>query len=550
MRFATFLRRRLDPGLADELASEIFTHAFARRATYDIARPSALPWLYGIATNLVRRHRRSEARRLRAYARAAEPEPQAPDLDAVDARLDASASSRALAAALASLAPRRREALLLFAWTELSYEEIAAALDVPVGTVRSRIHRARAEVRELIAAQRRRSGQRPDVRPGGEPTGETMTDELDHLRSFRADSAPSEDARRDARAALMAAVTADRGAGSQASPARARWYRRRPRPLAAVATFAVLLGGLVAAVSGLDGGSVEPAPATAKLALEQAAVVAADGDDVALAPGEYWYSSSEHTAILPVLAPPASGQPGTVSSDYTVLAHFRREAWQGPDGDGRIRHQQTVPPEFLDQSDRQRWIDAGRPPLETGTDIDQPVVPADGSTAKPYPLGSTMLSYEELRALPTDTAALTERLRGFIPENRCTNRPSTTTPCAPTDADMALFQMIAGLLRETPAPPELRAALYRVAAEIPGIRLSSQHADSRGRTGVAVSLANPYERRTLVFDPDTAALLAERAITLQDQRAPDAAGSLIPAGTETEIAYLDSGPVDSPDARP
>lgn len=148
---AAFLRRRLEPATADELASETFVQAFAGRADFDLGRDSAAPWLYGIAANLMRRHRRSEARRLRAYARAAEPGSQPAHTDHVDARLDAGASARALAHALAALPPRRRDALLLHAWTELSYEEIATALDVPVGTVRSRIHRARAQLRELIS---------------------------------------------------------------------------------------------------------------------------------------------------------------------------------------------------------------------------------------------------------------------------------------------------------------------------------------------------------------------------------------------------------------
>lgn len=380
-----------------------------------------------------------------------------------------------------------------------------------------------------------------------------MTDELDHLRSFRADGVPDDDARRDARAALMAAVTAERSDREQVTSTRARWYRRRPRPLAAAATVAVLLGGVLAALSGLDQGNVEPTPATAQAALEQAALVAADGQDVSLAPGDYWYSSSEHTAVTPAFDPTAMDSPeGSAPAAHTVLTRFRREAWLGPDGEGRIRHEQIAPPEFLDESDRQRWIDAGRPPLETGTDIDQPVVPyaGDDAPAEPYPFGSARLSYDELDALPTDAARLAERLRAFIPDNHCTNRPSQTTPCAPGDTQMALFQMIGGLLRETPVSPDLRAALYRVAAAIPGIRLANQHGDAGGRTGVAVSLANPHERRTLVFDPDTAALLAERTVTLRAKRAPDAHGSLIPARTDTEITYLSSGPVDSTHARP
>lgn len=147
---AAFLRRRVERALADELASETFLRAFDGRARYDRARPDARPWLYGIAANLLRGHRRVEERRLRAYARAAVAPADLTAFDGVEARLDAAASVPELARALASLGPGERDALLLHAWTDLTYEQIAEALAIPVGTVRSRINRARRVVRELL----------------------------------------------------------------------------------------------------------------------------------------------------------------------------------------------------------------------------------------------------------------------------------------------------------------------------------------------------------------------------------------------------------------
>jgi len=108
--------------------------------------------LYGIAANLLRRHRRTEGRRLRAYARHAG-QPQ-DGWDEADERLDSLAAGPQLARALASLRPDQREVLLLFAWADLGYEEIARALDVPVGTVRSRLSRARERVRDELASSR------------------------------------------------------------------------------------------------------------------------------------------------------------------------------------------------------------------------------------------------------------------------------------------------------------------------------------------------------------------------------------------------------------
>jgi RNA polymerase sigma factor (sigma-70 family) len=141
-----YLRRRLDAPIAEELAAETFVRALHGIARYDHDRADALPWLYGIAANLARRHRRTEVRRLRAYARTGR-DPLADEHGDAPARLDAAAAGPRLAAALAALPANDRETLLLLAWADLSYDEIAAALQVPIGTVRSRLHRARRVLR-------------------------------------------------------------------------------------------------------------------------------------------------------------------------------------------------------------------------------------------------------------------------------------------------------------------------------------------------------------------------------------------------------------------
>jgi RNA polymerase sigma factor (sigma-70 family) len=158
-----YLRRRVGVGLAADLAAETFVTAFARRTAY---RPqgrsaqggsaqggSARPWLYGIAHNLLRNHLRHEQRRLAAYARhGAEPTADAAALDEfslADARADAHAGTARLTRILAGMAARDRDALLLFAWADMSYAEVAQALGVPVGTVRSRLNRARRQLRAL-----------------------------------------------------------------------------------------------------------------------------------------------------------------------------------------------------------------------------------------------------------------------------------------------------------------------------------------------------------------------------------------------------------------
>jgi RNA polymerase sigma-70 factor (ECF subfamily) len=138
-----YLRRRVGAELAAELTSETFLAAFRSRERYIPGQVSALPWLYGIASNLLRMHQRGEERRLRAYARAARESERAAPPVAVDERLDAAAMRPALAAALADLTPALREVLLLHAWSELSHAEIAEALGCSAGVVRARLHRAR-----------------------------------------------------------------------------------------------------------------------------------------------------------------------------------------------------------------------------------------------------------------------------------------------------------------------------------------------------------------------------------------------------------------------
>ena len=150
-----FLARRVDPAEAEDLLGEVFRIAFERRSAFERDRDSARPWLYGIAANLVAKHYRSEARRLRAMARASALRASAARLldDDPAERAVASADAGALwprvVDAIGALPEAERQVLLLFAWEELSYEEIAQALGVPAGTVRSRLSRGRARLASL-----------------------------------------------------------------------------------------------------------------------------------------------------------------------------------------------------------------------------------------------------------------------------------------------------------------------------------------------------------------------------------------------------------------
>ena len=162
-----YLQRRIGRDLADELSAEAFLLAFDGRARYDLSRPDARPWLFGIATNLLHRHRRHELRELRAYARSAT-DPILDAFDGVDARIDASSTRRKLIDALAGVPAEELDALLLLAWADFSYTEIAEALAIPIGTVRSRLSRARARIRAALEVESTPTQRQPIGDEGGQ----------------------------------------------------------------------------------------------------------------------------------------------------------------------------------------------------------------------------------------------------------------------------------------------------------------------------------------------------------------------------------------------
>ena len=369
-----------------------------------------------------------------------------------------------------------------------------------------------------------------------------MSTEMDHLRAFRAaDGTPDPDARAAARAALLEQVEhaieersarvprperiEDGAVRHRAAPRRARVpvlfatdpaTGRRPRGRLLVGGVGLAVAGAlaVALVFGLGSGGVQPTDASAAQLLRRAAEVADRGPDVALRAGEYWYTRSESTSM-------------TTFGDqhpFAVLLQIRRESWIGRDGGGYVRQQTVGEPRFVGAGGRAAWVAAGQPPL--GADMDAPIVTGEGTeTSKSYPFGSDGLTYAELLALPTDTDALYARVRKAAHDNHN----------SAGDAH-EMFTIVGDLLREAPTPAALRAALYRVAARVPGVELLGKVHDAIGRPGVAVALGEPHERSELVFDPKTAELLGERD-EMDGQPA-------------FESAYLESGVVDSTSARP
>jgi RNA polymerase sigma factor (sigma-70 family) len=145
----------------EDIASEAFRVAFDRRHKYDGRYRDARPWLFGIATNLLRDHFREAQREERKRSRSAALETLG-HADNDLSELERQLLGPRLTSALQDLPAADRDALLLLAWADLDYQQIALALGIPLGTVRSRIHRARRRVRAYLD-----STHTPDETTGG-----------------------------------------------------------------------------------------------------------------------------------------------------------------------------------------------------------------------------------------------------------------------------------------------------------------------------------------------------------------------------------------------
>jgi RNA polymerase sigma factor (sigma-70 family) len=142
-----YAARRLGQQAAADVMSEVFLAAFRNRQRYDTGRDDARPWLYGIAINVISQYQRAQRRHARMLA--AVPAIPATDVvaDEVLDRVTAAQLRPRIMRVLGELSDSDRELVLLVAWAELSYEQAARALGIPLGTVRSRLHRIRAKLR-------------------------------------------------------------------------------------------------------------------------------------------------------------------------------------------------------------------------------------------------------------------------------------------------------------------------------------------------------------------------------------------------------------------
>lgn len=240
--------------------------------------------------------------------------------------------------------------------------------------------------------------------------------------------------------------------------------------------------------------------------LRTLASVAAQQPDAQLAPGMFAYTRSEAMWMSTSASADGSATATTLSEPFT------REIWIGVDGSGRIRETTGDPSQ----------------PLATVPSPDHNWDASFEAGELTLPLNMWDFTPERLERLADDPAALAEAIR--------TRADTHAQPVA-----YESFVIVGDLLREAVAPAAVRAALFEVAAGIPGVELVGVVEDLAGRTGTAVAYTHDGVRSELIFDPETSMLLAERdTVVAPVDHIPFPAGTVIGYAT-----YLDAGIVPS-----
>lgn len=334
-------------------------------------------------------------------------------------------------------------------------------------------------------------------------------DEIDRLKELRADLPPIRpEARHAARASL--------GQRFEGPPPRRRRAGRR-RLRFALAAVALAVVAAAAAVIDLGGGAdVEPASAAQALR-EVSEVAAAQQPEPAPKPGQFFYIRSREAYISAMSIAPTCG--GPKRCEVSFLAPRERETWTAPGGRSHFLVV-SEKGEFLTSEQRRAWFAAGMSAPEGAGRVEDETY--DGT-----PILDTS-------KLPAEPAAL----RRLIEKREI---PWVDGP----KGEAETFVLIGDMLRNAYLPPDFRAELYAVAAELPKVELLGDVEDPTGRPGIGVAYTDNFARHELIFDPDTSALLGEREVSVR----PGLFDA--PVGTEYGSAtYLESGVVDSIDERP
>ncbi len=376
-------------------------------------------------------------------------------------------------------------------------------------------------------------------------------DEIELIKELRANSPGAQAGMREAaRAALLEKIEHAEDSSSRRSAL--KWSIRRTRILAAAVSALVLA---VAVPVLLFGGSEAGVQSAAAKVLQQVADVAVAQPPEAPGPGQYLFTRSK-VGYLEYSLQEGPQVAARIRREFKHALHTdraftvphwwyfvpeEREKWVRPNGSGWSRSI-SGGARFLSAPQRAAWVAAGSPRL-----------PRAGRVSiqrfrrfRRHILSFSFIPFSRLAQLPTEP----HRLRRWIETHEgrtgsLSTAGTTSTGLPPVNSrDAKTFAAIGGLLQETTAPPALRAALYEVASELPGVQLLGTITDPVGRKGVGVAYNNPQhgERLELIFNPKTSALLGERWILTSSRRS----GISAPAGTVIGYAtHLESRVVDS-----
>jgi hypothetical protein len=340
--------------------------------------------------------------------------------------------------------------------------------------------------------------------------------ELDLIRSFRADvPEPTSAAAGRARRAW------------RPPPRRSR--RPHPRAFALAGALAAVGTAVALVLPADDGGRLGSPSASAAQVLKRAAA-AQTAPARPLRPGEYWYTRIRASWLTTTEAD--GGSIGYIAPEL-------REDWIAIDGYRGFRSRSAGPVRFIGPRDRARWEAAGKPDLfvrdDSGRMFRHWPEPGSEMERKPFYDGSKHVSYRELLALPRHPRTLHERLRATADACDCGHSVEQET-----------FVIVGDLLRDSPIPGDLRAALLRAAAFIPGIERIERLRDVAGRMGTGVAIDSGGTRSVLIFDRGSYDLLGESEFALEGAEFADADPGELVSGS----AIMESGIVRSPTAVP
>jgi hypothetical protein len=300
-------------------------------------------------------------------------------------------------------------------------------------------------------------------------------------------------ARELARLALMAEI--EQLSVPRPRRRRSSWPWLRPRRLAPLGLLGVTVAAAVAIVLGLSlrGGAANPTSAAAAVLQRAAHAAAAAGGPRQLRPGEYWYVKSYETSTGALFAGGRSGPKG----GYVIvnaLSTTERQIWIGVDRPGMVVTRISGPIRFLTAAARRRWIQDGRPRQVAA--LPSPMRLPPDSFIRPY---------RQLLRLPTNVDALYRELEREVRNGSAAWKRHE------------MFTEVGDLLREDPLPAKVRAALYLVAARIPGIQMLGLTRDGIGRPALAIALNDSFDglRAELLFDPHTSALVGESEVVVK-----------------------------------